>query len=125
MKIYVASHDLQLGQQVAEALKQQGYEITARWLRQEFKHTDERSEEDKRRIACEDYNDVVLSDILVLISGNDKYPGGKFVEVGIALARGKEVIVIGRRENMLMWHPLVSTCANVYEVIEYLTKVKI
>jgi len=48
-------------------------------------------------------------DALVLVAGKEKYSGGKFVEAGIAIGLGKRVVVLGRRENMLLWHPLVTS----------------
>ena len=39
----------------------------------------------------------------MLISGPDKYSGGKFVEVGIAVGLDKSVVVIGHRENTLLY----------------------
>jgi hypothetical protein len=63
-------------------------------------------------IATEDVIDVINCDSLVLVSGPDKYLGGKFVEAGIAIGLGKRVIIIGRRENMLLWHPWCETVSS-------------
>ena len=108
MKVYVASHCRWAGLHVSEVLKKSGLRITARWLRQEFHPTDKYSERDRQGIASQDMIDVLAADALVLIAGPDKYAGGKFVEAGIAMGAGKRVIVIGRRENMLLWHSKVE-----------------
>jgi len=60
---------------------------------------------------------VLAADALILLAGPDKYSGGKFVEAGIAIGAGKRVIVIGRRENMLLWHPQVDRVDTVDEAI--------
>lgn len=109
MNIYVASHCRWAGLHVASVLRAAGHNITSRWLNSEFKPTDHHSAEERRVIAQEDFDDVVAADGLVLVAGPDRYPGGKFVEAGIALARGLRVVIIGRRENMLMWMPCIES----------------
>ena len=108
MKIYVASHCKLAGLHVATVLESADHFITARWLHSEFKPTEQYSAQAKFTVAQEDYDDVVASEALVLVAGPDKYSGGKFVEAGIALGLGKRVVVVGRRENMLLWHPSIE-----------------
>lgn len=108
MRIYIASHSQPEAASLAETLLKWGHEITSRWIKTPLYPTTEYIISDRRRIAQEDVEDVQSADTLVLISGPDKYSGGKFVETGIALALHKNVIVIGRRENMLIWHPRVT-----------------
>jgi len=120
MKIYVASHDVVIARKVAKKLEQAGHVITSRWLQQKYKPIEKWDEKNKQRIAAEDYNDVMDSDVLILISGNKKYPGGKFVEAGIALGVGIRIIVLGHRENMLLWHPSISIFKNINEIVQYL-----
>jgi hypothetical protein len=60
--------------------------------------------------------DVMSCDVLVLIAGPDRYSGGKFVEAGIAIGAGKRVIVMGRRENMLLWNPDIDAVDTPDEV---------
>ena len=57
---------------------------------------------------------------LVLVAGPDRYPGGKFVEAGIAMGLGKPVVVLGHRENMLLWHPDVHAVETIDRLVEYL-----
>lgn len=116
MKIYVASHDRWAACHVAEILRSKGHVIVSRWHNKEFLPTTEHNEAERREIALEDFEDVTVSDALVLVSGPDKYSGGKFVEAGIALGQGKRVIVIGRRENMLLWLPSVDLVGSPEEV---------
>ena len=58
------------------------------------------------------------SDGLVLLACEGSCPGGKFVETGIALGTYSPVWVIGRRENMLMWHPWIVAKQSIEEVIQ-------
>jgi len=103
MKIYVAAHDKELAHSKAEELKAKGHEIVSKWHSKEFLPTEKHSVEERFEIAVEDLNDIKLSDCLLLISGPEKYSGGKFVEAGIAYGMNKPVFFIGRRENMLCY----------------------
>ena len=107
MKIYVACHERELAHSTAEVLSASGHEITSRWHNKAFHPMDFHSEVEREQIAQEDFDDISAADSLVLIAGPEKYSGGKFVEAGIALGMGKRVLVIGRRENMLLWLPQV------------------
>lgn len=117
MKIYIASHDQKAARDVAKRLFENGYEITSRWVEKPFKPTEEWSEPERMQEATEDLMEVRLADVLILLAGPDKYPGGKFVEAGYALGLGRPVIVVGRRENLVLWHPSVQlypTLADFY-----------
>lgn len=114
MKIYIACHDQRMAQAAATQLSGSGYFITSRWLSASFDKTESYTEKERAEIAKMDADDVLASEALVLIAGPDKYSGGKFVEAGIALGVGIRVYVIGRRENMLLWHPEVRH----YETID-------
>lgn len=108
MKVYVASHCRWAAQHVADMLSESSrIEITSRWHYKAFNPTETHTEQERFEIAQEDFDDVTEADVLVLIAGSERYPGGKFVETGIALGQGKQVIVIGRRENMLIWLPSI------------------
>lgn len=113
MKIYVASHSRELAQKMADDLADQGYTITSRWHGKEFHPTEHHTVNERRAIAQEDYDDICAADALVLIAGEEKYSGGKFVEAGIAIGQGKPVYVYGRRENMLMWLPAVNDFSEI------------
>ena len=107
MRVYVASHCRWAGLHVASVLDGFGHHVNSNWLLEPFNSTDRYSDLDKIRISKMDYWDIHEADALVLIAGPDRYPGGKFVEAGIAIGLGKRVVVIGRRENMLLYHPAV------------------
>lgn len=104
MKFYVAAHDRFLASLVADVISRAGHDCTSTWIKNVFLPTEHHTFEERMSIAFEDAEDVCRSDVLVLVAGAEKYSGGKFVEAGIAMGRGIPVIVIGRRENMLLWH---------------------
>lgn len=122
MKIYIASHSKEESLALADKLRGR-HEIVSRWIYGDFGPTASYSDTDKARIAEEDVLDVLSCDCLVLIAGNEKYTGGKFVELGIAMGARKRVIVMGRRENMLIWHPDIII-ADSPLAVEHLTRQK-
>lgn len=109
MKFYVAAHDRLLASLVANVITRAGHECTSTWINNEFLPTEEHTIEERMSIAFEDVDDVCRSDVLVLVAGAEKYSGGKFVEAGIAIGRNIPVIVIGRRENMLLWYHAIMS----------------
>lgn len=108
MRIYVAGHSQDECKKVANLLVDAGHEITSSWLKEDFKRTAEYTDQEKRLIANKDIQEVMGSDVLVMLSSPTRVPGGKFVELGVAIGAGKKVCLIGHRENMLMWSSLVS-----------------
>lgn len=117
MKIYVASHCRWAACHVASELRKAGHKIISHWHDVEFLPTHEHTESQRRTIAAVDIADVAESDALVLIAGPDKYSGGKFVEAGIAIGRGKPVYVLGRRENMLLWSDKVTQFNEIDDIV--------
>jgi hypothetical protein len=101
-----------------ERLQALGHVVTARWILSDTKfHQGLRvySDEEKRQLTLIDEADVkAATDGLVVIAEVEGklVPGGKHVETGIALALGRPVYVIGRRENIFHWHPLVRIFAD-------------
>ena len=117
MKLYIAGHNQIEAITAAKMLGREGHSITSRWLWAPFNPTEKYAPEKREEIATMDADDVTEADALVLLSCEARVPGGKFVEAGIALGQGKEVFVIGRRENMLLWHPRVYCFATIHECI--------
>lgn len=108
MRVYVASHDRWAACHVATVLTDAGHAVTSMWHYKEFNPTVAHTEAERIAIAGEDVGDIGRANALVLIAGPDKYSGGKFVETGIAIGLGHRVVVIGRRENMLLWLPQIE-----------------
>ena len=113
MKIYVACHSKEIANEIVEELKNLGHDVVSTWHYGEFRSTCDCTNEERAKIAMRDYNQIKDCDILILISGLDKYSGGKFVEAGIAIGLDKEVVVIGHRENMLMYLDCISVFDSV------------
>lgn len=111
MKLYIAAHSQEEARKVATLCEDQGHVITSSWLNEDFSRTSSYTEDDKRKIAVKDVNEVLESDALVLLPSPMRIPGGKFVEVGVALGARMHVYILGHRENMLMWHPF-TRCFN-------------
>jgi len=120
MKVYIASHSQMDAIVIANKLKEAGHEITSTWLTEHFAPFTSYPEDERVKIAERDYYEIEESDALIIIAGSEKYSGGKFVEVGIALALQKIVIVFGRRENMLMYHPNIFKTTQIHELIRLL-----
>lgn len=119
MKLYIAGHNQEDAIAVADALMgHSAHQITARWLKKPFNRTNEHSEEERIAIAEEDHSDITAANGLVLLASPKRVPGGKFVEVGIALGQGKPVYILGHRENMLMWHPSVKRFDSVEDLMK-------
>lgn len=113
-------------------LTQVGFEVPARWLNGSHQldsegrplgDDGERLFEDgsadadhyRAKFAQDDYDDVSSAGLLVAFteeprSGNSR--GGRHVELGIALALRKRVIVVGPRENVFCWLPQVERFAD-------------
>lgn len=109
MKVYIAGDSELAALYVAELVKTAGHTIMSSWHDGVFQRTAEHMVVERRSIASRDLDEVQGSDILILIASRGLVPGGKFVEAGAALGVGKKVIVLGRRENILLWHPRVIT----------------
>jgi len=109
IKCYIAGCNIDECKALRDLLVEKGYEITAKWLDEPFCRTLTYSVEDRRRIANMDRDDVLRSDLLIHFATDRYIPGGKFVEVGIAIGANIPVINIGHQENMLMWCDSVET----------------
>lgn len=119
MKIYIAGHNQDIALEIANAIADSTeYTVTSSWLYKPFHPTNHHTVDERIAIATEDYLDIDRSDALLIISSHKRVPGGKFVEVGIAIGQGKPVYLIGNRENMLMWHPNVTQYDSIDDFIK-------
>lgn len=122
MKVYVAGHSRWECLHVASTLILAGHSIESTWLAEPFDATANYTEQEREEIALQDLRDIGRADAIALVAGPEKYAGGKFVEVGYGLALRKYIVVIGRRENMLMWHPLIKCVDTPEEAAQLLTE---
>lgn len=125
MRVFIASHSQGQAASLKSDLEVVGYEVSARWITTDSKfghgllaYTDA----ERRELAQMDERDVRSSDVLVLLAEKEgqTVPGGKHVETGIALALGKPVAVVGRRENIFHWHPSVTVVTDVPTLLKWL-----
>jgi nucleoside 2-deoxyribosyltransferase len=82
-----------------------GYDITARWV---FGGEEGLTRED---IALLDIEDVDKADTIVAFTepyGTMFKGGGRYVELGYALAKNKRCVIIGERENVFCDHPHIE-----------------
>lgn len=111
----------------AEQLERTGIRVTSTWLKETASlsiHMRDVPEEEIREIAITDIRDIETAEAIVFFAEDqDKQPprGGRHVEFGYALAKGKEIHVIGDRENVFHHLPLVRIYATFYEFMAVLT----
>ena len=117
IECYIAGCNIDECKALRDLLVEKGYEITAKWLDEPFRRTLTYSIENRRHIANMDRDDVLRSDLLIHFATDRYIPGGKFVEVGIAIGANIPVINVGYQENMLMWCDSVETVATQEEAI--------
>jgi nucleoside 2-deoxyribosyltransferase len=98
-----------------DLLRTLGHEVTSRWLDGDYPADPSgRSlvapDEVRARVAAEDMADVLAADLFVAFTeeGRTDGRGGRHVELGIALAAKKRVIVVGPAENVFCCHPRVE-----------------
>jgi hypothetical protein len=110
-KVYVSSFDLLAARHVRDVLTAAGHAVTSTW--HEPGSARATADEDWRGLIG-GRNDLEIrsSDVLVLVACKNDVPGGKFVEAGIAIGAGKPVVVLGHRENRVLWHPLVKAVSG-------------
>lgn len=98
------------------ALQAAGYTVTSDWIDQ---HDDTANPVDLAEQAIHDFNQVRKADILVIL--NLAKSEGKATELGVALASGKSVFLVGPRTINIFYHmPTVHQVDTVQEVINAL-----
>jgi nucleoside 2-deoxyribosyltransferase len=122
MNLYIAGQYSQKTylRTVADQLICDGHFITASWLQEHHPPTvqlHEVADEELRGYAVQDIEDIKASDAMVFFSCEGPTPrGGRHVEMGVALALGLPVYVIGPRENIFMYLPQVTLFTTVEEL---------
>lgn len=129
MKIYLAARYSRREELCAyrSLLQQEGHVVTSRWLDGDHHITDEQlanlstnpvAEALGRRLAMEDYEDLLAADACVSFTEEPHATasrGGRHVEIGIAIQAVdvpnvpmSKIVVIGPRENVFHCLPLVQ-----------------
>lgn len=122
LKLYIAGRYSKLKElkEESQAFVKAGMQITASWL--------DNKEEGMsfNDIAVIDLKDVDEADVLVLYTepyGTQVPGGGRHVEFGYALAKGKKMVIVGPLENVFHWHPEVKVFPRTEYAVRYLTNV--
>jgi nucleoside 2-deoxyribosyltransferase len=102
MRVYIASHDRWAALYLKAVFLLARHEVVSTWHDTKFLPTSQMSDTECADAAERDIGEIQQSDCLCLISGPDRYSGGKFVEAGIAIGMGKPVCVLGQIENCLL-----------------------
>lgn len=116
MKVYLAARYSRRDQmrRVAAVLQTAGHQVTSRWLESEWVNRPNESSaappEYRATYAVIDLEDVDAADVVLNFTEapGDGSRGGRHVEFGYALAKGKRLIVVGYRENLFHEHPRVE-----------------
>lgn len=132
MKVYLCSRYSRRDQMrsVREELQRQGHVVTSRWLDTNWEEKDRSGSSSaappayRQEYAVKDLEDVAAADCLIAFTEEPGVSGrgGRHVELGFALALGKRVIVVGRRENLFCHHPCVEFFASQWEMVRSLTR---
>lgn len=100
---------------IANRLAALGHTITASWV---YGGEDGLT---RAKIALLDLADVDRADTVISYThprGTFTNGGGRHVEFGYALARGKRLVVIGERENVFHHYPAVEVYASLDEWLQ-------
>lgn len=130
MKLYLAGQYKQKEELAAVAgqLRAAGLEVTSRWLEEPHAPNitlDEIDVQQLEKYAYADLTDIDACDILVAFATDPSIPtvrGGRHVEFGYALGRGKPIVVVGPYENI--FHYLFYCVAHVKNVAELIAFLK-
>lgn len=102
MKVYISSHDKQYAADAAQDFRNNGCEVVSTWHDETGLAASTYDTRWWQQRLTENLEKIKTADRLVLLSGPDKYPGGKFVEAALAFANGIPVYCVGRAENGLV-----------------------
>lgn len=115
VKIYLAARYVrreEMEQIALELMNAYGYDITSEWV---FGGEEGKTLED---IAIMDFDHVDQADTIISFTENEDvgyYTGGRHAEFGYAAARGKRLVIIGRREHVFHSLPNVEQFNTIQE----------
>ncbi len=117
-KVYISGHSSAEAKQLADELASNGIAIVSTWHAEPLERTATFTEQKRIEIATHNWHEIAKCNSLVMLACPDMVPGGKFVEAGIALGMGKQVVNVGRRENMMMWHVNVEQADDLQAILK-------
>ncbi len=119
MKIYIAGRytNLALLKEESKIFTEAGHEVTSSWL--DNKENGLTFED----VAILDLGDVDRADAIVLYTeayGTPVPGGGRHVEFGYAMGKGKKLFIVGPMENIFHWHPDITVFPNTKSLVRYI-----
>lgn len=121
MKFYISSHDKQQARQLASSLVGLGHEVVSRWHDRD-EDVANMTPDEKAQRAQDNIADLYRAHALISIAAYSPVPGGKHVELGVAIANMKDAYLIDPalvtgllkkvepiRENLGYYHPRVKS----------------
>jgi len=116
--------------EVAQRLEATGYIITSRWLQEP--DSANLNENELRKAALRDSEDIFAADILVRFSDDlntPRVPSGwctssRMEEAGMATAWGKQVVIVGAKQSVFDRLPDRVILSDVTALTDYLFKQK-
>jgi len=128
MRVYIGAswYEQDAYRKAKAEIEAAGHEVTHDWTTFEGgannKSTGDEFQAFLRRSADHDYVGVATADVFILL--NDWKCGGSYSELGIALALGKCVFVVGcnKRDNIFFHLSRVWRAASLIEVLNRLRK---
>lgn len=108
----------------AAQLSDEGWRVTARWVHEADPGSISFAARDAAQLeeyAIRDLSDIDDAELFVFFSLDPEVAtprGGRHVELGYALARGKRIIVVGPRENIFHHLPQVECVGSWREFLD-------
>ena len=123
MRIYLAARYRRIEEmrRCAQDLAALGHQVTSRWIRGDHKSQGGLDHPSWVEIAEQDVEDVASADAVIsFLEPQGGGAGGRHAEFGMALARGKRTVVVGRPEHLFHTLPAVEVYPTWPEVLEAL-----
>lgn len=122
MKFYIASRFDKKKEikNVMQFLQNRGHTVTTDWTKHKPIKPYSEHQEIAKDYAIEDMEGVKNCDIFILLS--DEAGTGIYIELGVALALGKKIFVVGPHDDrsMFFFHPQVARRTTIDEVFKEL-----
>jgi hypothetical protein len=129
MKFYVASkyENAQAVREAITRLTNLGHVVTHDWTKSEAWDWNEPGATEKYAPICSiaDVKGVMNANILIVLTHNYQMMIGAHVELGIGLAMGIPIYIVGKQpRNIFSFHPNITRVETFEEVIEILSEIK-
>jgi nucleoside 2-deoxyribosyltransferase len=117
--VYISSHSIEQAAALATELRMRQFEVVSKWHDMAGDRIPMEDRETWKQNAIDNFDLIDNCHSLVLMGGDERYPGGKFVELGYAAKAGKSVICLGRIENGMV-SGLAKTVGDIEQLVNVL-----